>query len=438
MSGKYWIETYGCQMNVAETASLELALKGGGWSPAETEDQADLVVLNTCSVRKTAENRIWGRLGYYKSRKGSREFLLGVMGCMTERLKEEIRGEVPAVDILIGTFGKGDFVQALLEGRARRGDDFLGGGEYSFAGRHSGEGSFQAMVPIMHGCNNFCTYCIVPHVRGREVSRDPGEILRELRELEASGIREVTLLGQNVNSYRFSRETGMIRFPELLEMIVKETGLPWIRFVSSHPKDFSGELIRVIRDNPRICRHIHLPVQHGSSKILAAMNRKYTREEYLALVERIRAEIPGISLTTDILLGFPGETEEDFLQTMDLVTRVGFEDAFTYQYNAIEGTAAFSLEGQIPSAEKKRRPSQLIELQRGIGSRAKEGAVGRIVTALVEGVSRRSSRKMLARTEQNHMVVFEGTPDLTGQLCPVRLVSLKGNTFQGERICPGN
>ncbi len=437
MSKKYWIETYGCQMNVAETHSLEEHLKENEWTASDRADDADIVLLNTCSVRKTAENRIWGRLGFYKRMKSERKFILGVMGCMTERLKDEIRKDVPAVDILIGTFGKKEFASALVSGKVVSGDDFFGESEYQFARTHSGDGDFQAMVPIMHGCNNFCSYCIVPHVRGREISRNPEDIISEINKLEDSGIHEVTLLGQNVNSYDFG-SPSIMDFPALLEKIISETNIPWIRFISSHPKDLSDELIGVIAANPRICRHIHLPVQHGSGNILKQMNRRYSREDYITLVGKMRKSIPGLSLTTDIMVGFPGETEEDFQLTMELVKSIKFEDAFTYQYNAIENTTAFSFPEQVDEKIKKRRLGELIELQRMLGYKIKEKYLGCEVTVLVEGISRKSREEVLARTEHNHMVVFPGKEDLKGRLIRVRLNSLSGNTFQGELLCPGD
>ena len=441
MNRKYFIETYGCQMNTAESGALEEKLKSAGWEPSETGKDAELIILNTCSVRTTAENRIWGRLGFYKTEKKKRHFKLGVMGCMTERLGNEIRKEVPEIDYLIGTFGKEDFVNSLLNiDKDREENNFFGESEYKFALEHSGEGSFQAMVPIMHGCDNFCSYCIVPYVRGRETSRNPYEIVNELKKLQEREIQEVTLLGQNVNSYRYkSEETdNIIDFPGLLEIILKETNIPWLRFISSHPKDMDDKLIRIISENKRMCRHIHLPVQNGSSKILDRMNRRYTREDYLGLVKKMRDNIPGLSLTTDIMVGFPGEDENDYLQTLELVKSIKFDDAFTYQYNPIEKTAASSFEDQVDDKVKKRRLAELIDLQRSISSEIKRKLVGDSFDVLVEGVSKKSKEELLGRTERNHMVVFKGNENLTGKICRVKLISLSGNTFKGELICPGD
>ncbi|MBI9100849.1 MAG: tRNA (N6-isopentenyl adenosine(37)-C2)-methylthiotransferase MiaB [Spirochaetales bacterium] len=439
MNKQYFIETYGCQMNVAESSALEKKLHDAGWRAASSGEEADVVLLNTCSVRKTAENRIWGRLGHFKRLKQENRFLLGVMGCMTERLGEDIRKEAHAVDFLVGTFGKVDFTEALINGKLNRGDAFFGHEEYEFAREHCDSGEFQAMLPIMHGCDNFCSYCIVPYVRGHEISRKPDEIIFELKKIEKAGVKEVTLIGQNVNSYRFTLEGGsLLDFSGLLRRILTETKIPWIRFISSNPQDLSDDLIDVISKNERICSHIHLPIQHGSTDVLKAMNRKYTREDYLLLVDKMRKNIPDLSLTTDLLIGFPGEREEDYLLTADLIKKVGFEDAYTYQYNAIEGTAAFSYENQVPEAEKKRRLADLIEIQRAISSKIKGEYIGKEVTALVEKISRKADDEVLGRTENNQMVVFAGDAGLIGNMCRVKIKGLSGNTFLGEKICLGD
>ena len=437
MNRRYFIETYGCQMNVAESKAIENALTDAGWSPGASEYEADLILLNTCSVRNTAENRIWGRLGYYKTIKKDRSFLLGVMGCMTERLGAEIRKNAPEVDILIGTFGKSDFVSSILSDTLVSGEDFIGNSEYKFAEHHSVSGEFQAMLPIMHGCNNFCTYCIVPHVRGREISREPGQIIRELHTIQDEGRVEVTLLGQNVNSYHFEK-SGVLNFADLLKNIINKTEIPWIRFISSHPKDLSDELLQVISDNPRICRHIHLPVQHGSSYILKQMNRKYSREDYLALVKKMRDAIPDLSLTTDILIGFPGESEEDFKQTKELIREVRFNDAFTYQYNAIKNTAAYEMDGHLSQEVKGERLAEIIEIQRAISFEEKKRFIGTRARVLVERVSKKSIKELLGRTENNNMVVFSGKEDLIGSMCDIKINKLSGNTFSGVQICHGN
>jgi len=440
---KYWIETYGCQMNKAESEWLENELRQVGWNRAPSAEGADLVILNTCSVRRTAENRIWGRLGFYKREKIKRPFKLAVMGCMGERLKEELLNNAPHVDILVGNFRKKNFIAAVSRGLdADKPLLLTEGGEYVFGELHSVSG-FKAFVPIMHGCNNFCSYCIVPYVRGREVSRNPDSIMEEIFRLEKKGIREITLLGQNVNSYCYngdSREQGRpLNFSGLLKRInnnLKERNstVEWLRFLTSHPKDLSDELIELLSANTLLCRHIHLPVQHGSNKILKSMERGYGREEYLSLVQRIKNSITNVSLTTDILIGFPGEEEDDFKQTLDLMEAVGFDNAFTYRYNPREGTKAFSMQDTVPSEVKQERLSLVIEFQSRIRKGLQRAKTGRVVKALIEGISKKNERELLARMESDEMVVFPGNGKQIGNFARVELLSLRGSTFSGKEI----
>ncbi len=452
----YWLETYGCQMNKAESGYLEYELQSRGWIQAQMPEEAEAVILNTCSVRKTAEDRIWGRLGFFKAQKKKHPFRLVLMGCMSERLKEEILDEAPQVDLLVGNFQKHRLVDVLDHGDAFPEATARGGsgaaprqahqeahlvdpGEYRFAERHSLSG-FQAYLPIMHGCNNFCTYCIVPYVRGSEVSRSPRSILTEIRKLQTpqdgtgQSVREITLLGQNVNSYNYRQTDGeTLNFPALLRRVVPLLrDRTWLRFLTSHPKDMSVELIELIAAEPALCRHIHLPVQHGSSRILQAMGRKYTREYYLDLVARIRKTIPEVSLTTDILIGFPGESEADYRLTLELMQQVGFEGAFTYRYNPREGTRAFEMGDDVPESVKKERLSGVIDLQRRISREIKKRKLGKVVEVLVEGVSKKNSSELLARTEGDEMVVFPDSPNRIGTFARVRLQSLQGSTFRAE------
>jgi len=467
---KYWLETYGCQMNKAESGFLEYGLRKRGWQPASGPEEANVVVLNTCSVRQTAEDRIWGRLGFFKAEKRRHPFRLVLMGCMSERLKEEIFNEAPQVDLLVGNYQKHRLAELLdsgdsggdvddvdnvdkypadsTDGRRQMTAHLIDPGEYRFAERHTVAG-FRAYLPIMHGCNNFCTYCIVPYVRGREVSRSPESILEEIRALQLSqgeqgsravprndAVREITLLGQNVNSYRYRESDGrIVSFPELLRQILPALQpQTWLRFITSHPKDMSDELIELIAAEPALCRHIHLPVQHGSDRILQAMGRGYTRDRYLDLVARIRKSIPEVSLTTDILIGFPGEREKDYRLTLDLMKTVQFNDAFTYRYNPREGTRAFDLGDDVPDAVKQQRLSGVIELQRRLTRSRKLLRIGNVAEVLVEGVSKKSSSELLARTERDEMVVFPGTAESIGMFAQVRLVRLEGSTYRGERI----
>ena len=441
---RYWLETYGCQMNKAESGSLELGLRERGWRPAGQLDEAELVILNTCSVRATAEERVWGRLGYFKAQKAraarlGRPLRVVLLGCMGERLKEELLAQAPHVDVLAGTFQKHQLLEALEEEPRAEGGGRLSltaREPYRFAPRHSpGEpGEFRAFLPIMHGCDNFCAYCIVPYVRGPEVSREPAGILEELARLKASRVREVTLLGQNVNSYR----SGGLDFPGLLERLLPE--LPqspeptWLRFLTSHPKDLSPRLEALLAGGGALCRHLHLPVQHGSDRVLQAMGRGYTGGSYLQLAQRLRKEVPELVLTTDILIGFPGETEEDFRLTLELMEQVRFDDAFTYRYNPREGTRAYLISDDVPGQVKQQRLAEVIRLQRRISSERRRGRLGRVVRVLVEAPSRKGGGELLARTEGDETVVFPGSPQLIGHFTQVRLLQLVGHTFRGEPI----
>jgi tRNA-2-methylthio-N6-dimethylallyladenosine synthase len=342
------------------------------------------------------------------------------------------------VDVLAGTFQKHLLLEALEEGPPAEGRDspgrsLTGREEYRFAARHSSGGEFRAFLPIMHGCDNFCAYCIVPYVRGPEVSREPGSILEELAQLKSAGVREITLLGQNVNSYRH----GGLDFPGLLERLVPE--LPqspeptWLRFLTSHPKDLSPRLAALLAraGGGGLCRQLHLPVQHGSDRVLQAMGRGYTRGAYLSLAERLRKEVPELVLTTDILIGFPGETEEDFRLTLQLMEQVQFDDAFTYRYNPREGTRAFLLADDVPGEVKQARLSEVIRLQRRISARRRRGRLGRVVPVLVEAPAKRGG-DLLGRTEGDETVVFPGPRERIGHFARILLRELSGHTFRGE------
>ncbi len=421
-------------MNTAESNAIITDLRNKGWEEASSEGMADFVLINTCSVRQTAENRVWGRIGYYKHLKESRDFTLAITGCMAERLKGDIRKKAPAVDMVIGNFDK-EILAEYLDTNELWDDNLVSEGEYNFRELHLAEHAFKAMVPIMHGCNNFCTYCIVPFVRGREVSRSPESIIEELKKLELRGVKEITLLGQNVNSYKYIDNNIIIDFTGLLKLILKEIKtIGWIRFMSSHPKDVPGDLIDLIASNDRLCKHIHLAVQHGSDKILNRMNRRYTRSEFISLWEEMKNKIPDISITTDLLIGFPGETPDDFELTKDLMKVIRFNDAFTYYYNPREGTKAFTFTDNIEDKEKLKRLNEIIKIQRQISSEEKMNRVGETVKVLVESVSRKNSKELLARTEKNEMVVFSGDGELIGTFQDIQLISLGGNTFKGSII----
>ena len=456
----YFFETYGCEMNRAESASLEQLLISRGWTQAECPETCDMVIINTCSVRASAETRIYGRLGFYSGLKkiracekdakvrslekaaeyvkdGPVPLTVVVMGCMAERLLATFKKDWPVIDYVVGTYSKnsfGDIIRAVEEGREPV--DVVEAPAYTFAKSSYEQGAFSTFVPIMNGCNNFCTYCIVPHVRGREISRPVEEILSELDVLSKRGVKEITLLGQNVNSYKSPDESG---FPGLLKKILNhldETKSPihWIRFESPHPKDFSDALIDLISEDERICRGIHLPVQHGSTKVLHDMNRRYTREDYLSLVDRLRKKIPDLALTTDIMLGFPGETDEDFEEAVSLMKEVRYNSAFMYYFNPREGTPAAKFEGQIPMEVKKARLQKIIDLQLGITSEVLEKRVGKTVEVLVDIISRDNKNEMLGKTSQNERVAFAAPQSLIGKFVKVRLESLSGNTFRGVLV----
>ena len=435
MTRRFWLETYGCQMNKAESGALVLRLEEAGWTEAARPAEADCVILNTCAVRQTAENRIWGRIGFFRHLRAQTDFKLIVMGCMTQRLQQKFWEQAPDIDLLVGSFEKDSLPGALEEILATDQKKRLTEVRpYRFEPRHS-NAAYKAFVPIMHGCNNYCSYCIVPYVRGPEVSRSPEAVIQEVRDLAAGHVREVTLLGQNVNSYRCANGSVSLDFPKLLCMIVETVpDIPRIRFLTSHPKDLSPELIRVIGEHPRICRHIHLPVQHGSTKILRAMARGYSRDDYLRLVSRIRDSITNVSLTTDILIGFPGESEADFEQTLELMEEVRFNDAYTYKYNPREGTAAFRLGDTVPEETKLRRLARIIDLQHEITRQEKTHRLGSRTDVLVESRSKKNASEMLGRTEWDDMVVFPCAEEKTGSLTRVELLALAGSTFKGREV----
>jgi tRNA-2-methylthio-N6-dimethylallyladenosine synthase len=446
MSRTYLLETYGCQMNKAESAALENILSERGWEAFSLlEDEVDpreapsLVIINTCSVRATAETRVWGRLAHFTAMKKKHPLTLVVCGCMAERLGAELKKKQPGVDHVIGTQAKNAF--SLLLDAVEKGvklDRLDESPCFVFAPSHAEPGAFRSFVPIMHGCNNFCSYCIVPVVRGREISRSPESILAELQSLSARGVREITLLGQNVNSYKY----GDLDFAGLLKLIKESlrpaagpsSAIEWVRFLSSHPKDLSDESIQVLASDPLFCRHVHLCVQHGSDRVLQAMNRKYTVRRYLELVDKLRGAMPNLSLSTDILIGFPGETDADFQATLDLMRTVRFEYAYMYYYNPREGTEAAAMPDQLPLALKKERLAQVIALQSEITKERMRERVGSRARVLAESVSRNSASEILGRSEQDEMIVFEGSPDLIGSFVDVELRSLRGKTLKARRI----
>ena len=428
---KFLIESYGCQLNMAESAAIETMLIGRGLEKTENPDEADAVILNTCSVRKTAENRIWGRLGFYSSEKKKHKLILIVTGCMAERMQEELKKEAPYIDAVIGTNEKAEIPDFIIGEPLEQLDG------YRFLSSYYREGDYSSYVPIMNGCNNFCSYCIVPYVRGREVSRPVEEILKEICFLEQQGVKEITLLGQNVNSYSAEYDGEHVDFPRLLELILPYLrNIMFVRFESPHPKDFSDHLISVIADNDRISKHIHLPVQSGSTRILQLMNRKTTREKTLDLIRKMKERIPHLTLSTDVMTGFPTETEEEYEETLSLMEEMGCTEAFMYYFNPREGTRAASMDGQIDESVKIKRLERLIDEQIKRQAVIKEAMLPFTALAIVTGKSRDDEDRYLARGEHNDYFSFSSSVSHNpGDAVIIDAEELKGNTFRGkERV----
>ena len=432
---KLFIETYGCQMNVADSEVIASVMQMAGYSMAETLDDADAVFMNTCSIRDNAEQKILNRLEFFHSLKKKRPHLIvGVLGCMAERVKDDLI-EHHHVDLVVGPDAYLTLPELIASVEA---------GEKAINVELSTTETYRDVIPsricgnhisgfvsIMRGCNNFCTYCIVPYTRGRERSRDVESILREVADLQQKGYKEVTLLGQNVNSYRFERPDGeVITFPTLLRTVAQAAPSMRIRFTTSHPKDMS-----VIAEEPNVCRHIHLPVQSGSSRILKLMNRKYDREWYLERVAAIRRIIPDCGLSTDIFSGFHSETEEDHRMSLSLMEACAYDSAFMFKYSERPGTyASKHLPDDIPEEVKIRRLNEIIALQNRLSAEANARCVGKTYEVLVEGVSKRSRDQLFGRTEQNRVVVFDRGTHRVGDLVMVRITGSSSATLLGEEI----
>lgn len=424
-------------MNDFDSEVMAGLLEGMGYERTGDMRQADVVLINTCCVRETAENKVWGLLGTLKRVKEHRpDMIIGVAGCMPQQagVADEICRRFPHVDLVFGTHNRHELPRMIEEVRANRRpvhevwEKVDAVPEGLPVRRESG---LRAWVPIIFGCNNFCTYCVVPYVRGRERSRRPGDIIAEVRDLVARGYREVTLLGQNVNSYGKDLPDG-VDFADLLARLDRVEGLWRIRYTTSHPRDFSDKLIDTIARSKKVCEHFHLPAQAGSNLILKAMHRGYTREYYLGLVERIRRAVPGASITTDLMVGFPGETEEDFADTLDLVRRVRYDQAFTFIYNPRSGTPAAGLPGQVPREVKSRRIQELVALQKEISLELNRALVGRTVEVLVEGPSETNPALFAGRTRTNKTAVFPGPGELVGRLVAVTVTAAHLTHLEGQ------
>ena len=437
---KLFIETYGCQMNVADSEVIASVMQMAGYTPASTLDEADAVFMNTCSIRDNAEQKIWNRLDYFHALKKKRpRLIVGVVGCMAERVKDELI-EHHGVDLVAGPdayLSLPDLIAQVEAGQKAINVELSTTETYRdvvparICGNH-----ISGFVSIMRGCNNFCTYCIVPYTRGRERSRDVESILREVADLRQKGYKEVTLLGQNVNSYRFTGADGtVITFPQLLRTVAQAAPDMRIRFTTSHPKDMSDDTLHVIAQEPNVCRHIHLPVQSGSSRILKLMNRKYDREWYLERVAAIRRIIPDCGLSTDIFSGFHSETEEDHQQSLSLMEECAYDSAFMFKYSERPGTfASKHLPDDVPEEVKVRRLEEIIALQNRLSAESNARCVGRVYEVLAEGTSKRSRDQLFGRTEQNRVVVFDRGTHRVGDLVTVRITEATSATLKGEEV----
>ncbi len=447
------VKTFGCQMNAKDSEKLRGVLTEAGYELTESEE-ADFVLYNTCTVRENANLKVYGHLGYLSSlKKKNPQMLIALCGCMMQEpdVVEKLRRDYRFVNLIFGTHNIYKFAELLYETlaaqeRALSSGNPAGGPEMIVDIWKDTDQivedlpsdrtySFKCGVNIMYGCNNFCTYCIVPYVRGRERSRAPEEILCEIERLVRDGVVEVMLLGQNVNSYGKTLEEP-VTFAQLLRRVEQISGLKRIRFMTSHPKDLSDELIDVMKHSRKICTHLHLPLQSGSSRILKKMNRHYTKEQYVALAEKLRREIPGLAITTDIIVGFPGETEEDFEETLDVVRQVRFDSAFTFIYSRRTGTPAAAMEDQIPEEIVKDRFSRLLSLVQTVSKEMAARAEGQVQPVLVESVSDHDASLVTGRLSNNLLVHFPGTEDLIGKIVDVKLTECKGFYYLGEQQPP--
>ena len=435
-SKKLFLETYGCQMNVADSEVVTSVLQMDGYEITDRIEDADAILVNTCSVRDNAEQKVLGRLQYFQSlKKKKKHLVIGVLGCMAERVREDLISNY-GVDLVAGPDAYMDLPNLI--GAVEK-------GEKAINVELSQTETYRNVLParigkqicgfisIMRGCNNFCSYCIVPYTRGRERSRDAESILKELKDLEEKGYKEVTLLGQNVNSYSYTKGESVVTFPRLLAMVAEAAPGMRIRFMTSHPKDMSDETLETIAKYPNLCRFIHLPCQSGSNKILTLMNRKYTREWYLNRIAAIRRIVPECAISTDLFCGFHSETDEDQQETLSLMKEVGYDSAFMFKYSERPGTfAAGNLADDVPEELKIKRLEEIIALQNKISKEQNKKCVGKTYEVLVEGVSKRSTDQMFGRTSQNKVVVFDRSAQRVGDFIQVKITSASSATLIGE------
>lgn len=436
LSKKVRIETYGCQMNVADSEVVAAVMAMAGYDTTDSDEEAAAVLLNTCSIRDNAEQKIFSRLAYWNAmrRKSGRNIIIGVIGCMAERMREELIRK-HGVDLVAGPdsyLHLPDLVAAAEAGVPAIDIELSATETYrDVVPRRIGSNGVSGFISIMRGCNNFCSYCIVPYTRGRERSREPQSILRELADLRSRGFREITLLGQNVNSYRYED----IEFPDLLAMVAEAAPDMRVRFTTSHPKDMSDRTLQTIAAHPNIARHIHLPVQSGSDKVLKAMNRKYTREWYLDRVAAIRRILPDAGLSTDMFTGFHDETEEDFQETLSLMREAGFDSAFMFKYSERPGTlASRTMPDNVPEEVKIDRLNRMIALQNELSLESNRRDIGREFEVLVEGVSKRNAGELFGRTSQNKVAVFPAGTGRPGDFVRVRVTSATSATLLAEIV----
>jgi len=438
----FHIQTFGCQMNEHDSETLAGMLEELGYVENKNKKAADVAIINTCSVRENADKRFFGTLGQLKKVKEDRpDVVVAVCGCMMQQqhIIDTLKAKYPWVDLIFGTHNIHEFPRLLtnvLNERNKVVDVWDDGGDIIEGLPSKREYPFKAFVNIMYGCNNFCTYCIVPYTRGRERSRRPEEIINEVKGLASSGVKEITLLGQNVNSYGNGSDFD-VDFAGLIYLLNEVEGIERIRFMTSHPKDLSDRLIQAFRDCDKLCNSIHLPVQSGSTEILKRMNRKYTKEDYLLLIGKLKQAVPEIAITTDIIVGFPGESEADFDETLDLVKQVGYDSAFTFLYSIRKGTPAEKYTEQVPEAEKHERFNRLVELLNGISAVKNAACEGQTLSVLVEGPSKTNAKTYTGRTESGKIVNFKGTSDLVGQIVPVKITEGKTFSLFGEMLSNG-
>ncbi len=432
-------KTFGCQMNAKDSEKLEGIMEKAGLVKCEDESKADFIFYNTCTVRENANLKVYGRLGHLKKMKQKNpNLMIALCGCMMQEstVVDKITKSYPFVDIIFGThniFKLAELVCNRIEAKSMIVDIWKDTDKIVEDLPSERKYSFKCGINIMYGCNNFCSYCIVPYVRGRERSRKPEDIIKEIKKVVSEGVVEVMLLGQNVNSYGKTLEEPMT-FGALLREVEKIEGLERIRFMTPHPKDLSDELIEVMATSKKICRHLHLPLQSGSTKILKEMNRHYTKEQYLALVEKIREKMPDVALTTDIIVGFPGETREDFLETLDVVKKVRYDSAFTFQYSKRTGTKAALMENQIPKEEVQRNFDELLETVSEISKEQVKKIEGMTCEVLVEEKNSQDEKLVTGRLSNNILVHFEGDESDIGKIIPVYLKESKGFYYIGQRI----